>query len=310
VKAIRATIRVPGDPSIAITFLNFTPGTLWGNLVDTGLVARIDARHNRVAAPVTITKQAGVINSSGPFGLASWHGRLWTTDTARRAIAEIDPTTNRVATEIPVGVPAADLSVAGDSLWLTAADDSVVRVDLRTRKVVARLRHFGQPYNILATSKAVWVTAHNTAQVVHIDPASNRIVSRMRVGTDPQSLAVGAGSLWVANGFGHALTRIDIATGRVLATITLDTHGNRPEPYWGAYKTVIFAGGAIWAIARDNSALVRIDPATNRITSSLTLAMAPDSTPLTPTTLVAGGGSLWVGADPRYLFRIDPTAMR
>jgi hypothetical protein len=55
---------------------------------------------------------------------------------------------------------------------------------------------------------------------------------------------------------------------------------------------------------------VRIDPTTNRITSSLTLAMAPDSTPLTPTTLVAAGSSIWVGADPRYLFRIDRAAMR
>jgi virginiamycin B lyase len=308
-KAVQATVKLPSGSVLPMV----TAGALWASLVDSGKLVRVDTTTGKVASVVTVTRQPGVVNGDGPFGVVSWHGQVWTTDDSHNAVARIDPATGRVVEKVVVGVQAGELAVAGDSLWIATGDvpiRAVVRVDLRTKKVVATLHDAGAPYGILATTSAVWVSDHDTAQVLRIDPATNRVVARIAAGTNPQELALGAGALWVANGFGHYLTRIDPITNQVMATIALDRHGNGTDPWnWCACHSVLVADGAVWAIAHDKHALLRIDPRTNRVTSTLTLAVAADGTPMEPFNVVSGAGSLWVTADPQYLIRIDPRAM-
>jgi glutamine cyclotransferase len=294
-----------------------TGGALWASLVDTGKLVRVDTTTDKVAAVVTVTRQPGVVNGSGPAGVVSWHGQIWTTDISRQAIARLDPATSRVLERVTVGVGPLEPVVAGDTLWTFGSEAPngpivrVVRVDLGSKKVVASLRNVGEPFGLLAPPGAVWISDHASGQVLRLDPATNRVVARIAAGTNPQELAFGAAALWVANGFGHYLTRIDPHTDRVVATIPLDRHGNATDGWdYCACHSVIVAEGAVWAIAHDQHALVRIDPRTNRVTSTLTLAVAPDGTAMEPFNVVSGAGSLWVTADPHFLIRVDPTAMR
>jgi hypothetical protein len=138
----------------------------------------------------------------------------------------IDPHSGRILARLPVG-PATNVVIGHGSAWFLRVDGTVVRVDLRSNNVVARIRALRDypppppelstedgPKVIAASADAVWVADH-TGAIVRIDPATNRVTGKLQVfrGSPVLSVAEGEGALWATtrNGEKAELARIDPA---------------------------------------------------------------------------------------------------
>jgi CubicO group peptidase (beta-lactamase class C family)/streptogramin lyase len=302
-RAIQTTIdaKIPGDTPALL------PGSLWLSNPDVGTLTRIDTRIDAYALSVPL----GTHNLSCPGCGAvtipmAGEGQLWSADAT--SLVRINPRTNKVAERIPVGPGTSDLALTGHTLWVTSTG-KVFRVDLRRRRVVAIVHGFANPQMIVASRDAAWVTDSWSESVKRINPATDRIVANIHVGEDPEALALGFGSLWVMNGTGGIISRVDPRTNRVSATIVVG-HGvrNMYSSPWGRGVTVGF--GRVWTVVHDDGKLVSIDPRTNRPVAALTIPVPPSEKTVAPYQVAVGDGSVWVYADPHYVFRIDPKAMR
>ncbi len=76
--------------------------------------------------------------------------------------------------------------------------DRVVRIDPRTRKIVATIVVGRAPWGVAVGEGAVWVANTIDGTVSRVDPSTNRVVATIRVGADPKEIAVGEGSVWLA----------------------------------------------------------------------------------------------------------------
>ena len=77
-------------------------------------------------------------------------------------------------------------------------EDIVARIDLATRRIVARIPVGRAPAGIAFGADALWVTSPIDRTVTSIDPAQNRVVATIRMASSPQSVAAGDGALWLA----------------------------------------------------------------------------------------------------------------
>ena len=85
---------------------------------------------------------------------------MWVTNRFDGTISRIDPDTNEVVKEIPVGLDPRGIAIGFDSVWVALAGSN---------------------------------------QVVRIDPETNDVTQPIGVGNAPGSLAVSADAVWVAN---------------------------------------------------------------------------------------------------------------
>lgn len=144
----------------------------------------------------------------------------------REPAVRIDPRSGRVLAWLPVA-PATNVVIGHGSAWFLRVDGTVVRVDLGSNEVVARIRALPDypppppvlssdygPQVIAVSADAVWVADH-TGAVVRIDPATNRVAGKLQVfrGSQVLSIAAGEGALWATtrNGQKAELARIDPA---------------------------------------------------------------------------------------------------
>jgi hypothetical protein len=148
----------------------------------------------------------------------------------RAPAVRIDPHSGRILARLPVGPatnPATNVAIGHGSAWFLRADGTVVRVDLGSNKVMARiraLRDYPPPPPVLSTdygpkviatsADAVWV-ADPTGAILRIDPATNRVTGKLQVfrGSPILSVAEGEGAIWATtrNGENAELARIDPA---------------------------------------------------------------------------------------------------
>ena len=147
--------------------------------------------------------------------------------------------------------------------------DEVMRVDLSTDEVVARIPVDSVPWRkrIAVTPDAVWVGS--TGEVQRIDPSTNEVVAKIEVpGEGVSALAADESALWVLSDRqdGGVLLRIDPSSNRVVAEIPLS------RQLTGYEDQVLIGNGAIWVLgvrwvakedAEYGSDLFRIDPDTN-----------------------------------------------
>jgi virginiamycin B lyase len=207
-------------------------------------------------------------------------------------------------------------------------------------RVVATIRVGGQLGGVHADAAGVWVEHPSDHSVVGVDPRTNRVVARVPLGPQGSGLgAVGDGSLWLTHPQQGTLTRVEGATGRVLATIGVPGAGSAPEgmsaavgagAVWVAYRfgdqivvridpatnrvaatirlpnlpTAIAVGDrAVMVLTQESGVAYQIDPATNRVVASLHVCIEGNG-------LAYGPGAFWVGCGEGALLRIDPVASR
>ena len=222
-------------------------GSVWFPLDDSGQVARVDAATGEIQALVEVGDPSAVeYLQSDPHGVAAGEAGVWVANAAGRSVGRIDPATNTVAESIPLSVVPYVLALDGETLWVTSFnDDRVVRVDLKSGKVIADIS-VPKPTGIAVGFDGVWVVEHRDDTIARIDPETNEVVKEIAVGergpTDLcgkciENVVVGDHAVWTSNNEGRSVSRIDPNSNEVTATIDL------PLRVWA----VAAGGGSIWA---------------------------------------------------------------
>jgi DNA-binding SARP family transcriptional activator/DNA-binding beta-propeller fold protein YncE len=241
------------------------------------------------------------------------------------AIVAIDPVTDRVVADLPIGRSPSDVAAGGGSIWvLDANDQTVSQINPRNRSVVQTFGAGAAPSRLGFGDGSVWVGSSaglpardkvdegfSLGTVIRIDPQTSTLPREViKLPTRPVEdgflianpsgagdLAVGPGAVWAIN-TDASVSHIDPRTGRVVATIdgvNADALAVDPTGVW------VIGGGP------DRGKIFLIDSRSNAITTSLTLPTAKrQADQLTGGELAAvGDGALWVtDAYQRTVWRV------
>ena len=120
-----AAVDVGGAPSGMVV----ADGDLWVSLAVDGVV-RIDQATNTVVARI----------DRPMVGLAAGYGSVWGIDVFRDVLLQIDPGTNRITREIPVGEMPTGIAAGFGSVWVAnTLDGTVTRVDPVSGEAIATI---------------------------------------------------------------------------------------------------------------------------------------------------------------------------
>jgi peptide/nickel transport system substrate-binding protein len=212
------------------------------------------------------------------------------------SLAVIDPTSNRVERQIPVGPRPAFVAYGSQSLWVANLDEnSVSRVDPRTDRVVRTIPTDASPAGLAFHAGSLWVANSDAATVSQIDPRYDRpvrtIAVRDPVGFALGALAVGAHAVWVVNSAG-TVSRLDPERGAVALTVVV---GERPS-------AIAMGPRAVWVANHRDGTVTRIDPIDPAHAVTTTIAVGDG-----PAAITVGADGVWVANDlADTVARIDP----
>jgi YVTN family beta-propeller protein len=213
------------------------------------------------------------------------------------SVAIVDPKTNRVVGQVPVGARPVSVVVGHGSVWVANADDGTVsRIDPRIRQVVKTIG-IGAPVSDLAVSASgIWVASGSEGTVSQIDPESNAVVGEVDLrGPNPlaprpvHAVAAGAGAIWATSG-DDSVVRIEPATNKVTAQISVpsapvDLAANR---------------SAVW-VELVGERLLRIEPRTNGVTAAVPIG--------DPVGVATGVDAVWIADLRGAISRVDPVTV-
>jgi streptogramin lyase len=194
-----ATIKLPNLP----LSLTVAQGSVWvtyrhGEESPEGLF-RIDPRTRTVAERIYVAESP--IGPS-PADVALAPDSVWVVSPVTVVGAEAgfivrwDLDAGRRTADIGIGTPVG-IGVGPDSIWALQANGVVVRVDLVTHEVVAKIATSGGGAAIAVAEDAVWVVDRQKGTITRIDPATNKAGPPVGLGGKPSSVAAGEGNVWV-----------------------------------------------------------------------------------------------------------------
>jgi YVTN family beta-propeller protein len=209
----------------------------------------------------------------------------------------IDPATNDIVAEVPVGARPSGIAAGEGSIWVGNRDDNtLLRIDPRSRKVIRTIGLAVEPRDVAIAAQSVWVASRAGDAVLRVDPAINEFVGRIPLeqGREPcceLDLATGGGALWVS--YRGRLSRIDPATHTV---------ESRRE---AGVKSIAYGHGALWVMTA-NVHIERIDPDTNSVLARIPLERV-GQVEFGEASVAAGAGAVWTSTPlTKTLWKIDP----
>ncbi len=251
-------------------------------------------------------------------------------------VGVIDPDTNEIVAEVPVGIRPGPVATGGGSVWVgNLQDRNLTRIDAHQRTTAATISLENRtPTGIAVGPGAVWVAHGLLGSLSRVDPQFNQRTDTITVAGRSKggSVALGAGAVWAAyrdstfarvdpadarvtgsTFAGAAPAGVVVAAGAVWVLNSGDATVWRFNPTTfeqGAIKTIsvgrrpsgiAFGHGAIWVANAGDDAVTRIDPDAN---STLTIGVGDG-----PTAIATGLGAVWVAntAD-ESVSRIDPAS--
>jgi YVTN family beta-propeller protein len=316
VQPVLASVTVGARPATPVV----GEGAVWVPDTGDGTISKIDTLTNRVVKTIRIgDAQAFYKKQCEPYGsvhsfmgptftvrrcdlpsaVAVGNGLVWATKNDTRAIVALDPKDGHPVGTIPIDATPFELSATDRMVWVTSyQDETIERIDPRTRAIVATITQLGQgPAGLSIGPQAVWVTNSRAGTVLRIDPATNRVAATITIpcpapctyGAVPLAIAAGPDSVWVRNEGIATLTRIDPRTNAVASTVDI-------APFYGrdGVDAIAITPSGIWLTGLS---LQRIDPVSGKPAGTIQQ---------TGITLVYGTGSLWVTNILGRVLRIDP----
>ncbi len=222
-----------------------------------------------------------VAGAAALVGLLAFRGGGESITVLPNSVAVIDPKTNKVVADVPVGKSPGPVAFGEGAVWVANVDEETLsRINPRTRQV-ERIIYMQDvsPSDLAAGEGGVWVANGPYNEVVRVSPDANKVVHTIAMekcsGYDA-SVAVGEGGVWFVCGIG--ISRIDPATNV--------PHRSR---YLGLAPRGIAVGlGAVW-VPNGDSTVSRISPRTSQLTGSGTAAGDPRG-------LDTGYRAVWVSA--------------
>jgi YVTN family beta-propeller protein len=216
------------------------------------------------------------------------------------SVAVVDPKTGKVVADVPIGGRPVAIAIGAGGVWVANADDqTIVRIDPKTKKVVKTIGGLGTDVSEVAVGfGAVWVAGGNDGTLTRIDPSLNAPGAPIDLGPGGELVrqpvflvATGAGNVWVTHG--NKVLRIDPGAGDVTKTIASD----RPQGLG-------IGAGSVW-VTQLNEHLLRVDATTGKLTADRDLSSQLFS-PLVQ------DGSLWLVAyanETTQVLRLDPSTL-
>jgi YVTN family beta-propeller protein len=216
-------------------------------------------------------------------------------------VGVIDPKSNRIVGQIPVGLRPGPVAVGAGSVWVANLQDrTLTRIDPTRRSSAGTIALENRtPTGIAVGARGVWVAHGPRGQLSLVDPQFGQVSKTIAVlqaaGNPTQlgSVAVGYGGVWAVYGE-STLARIDPATARV--------HGRGLA---GALPSGIAIGaGSVWVANSGDATVFRFNPLTFDEGPIKTVSVGSR-----PTGIAFGDGAVWVsdgGNDA--VTRIDPTS--
>lgn len=191
------------------------------------------------------------------------------------AVGVIDPKTNKLVDEVPVGVGPQAVAIGDGSVWVADVEDRTLsRIDPKTRRVIVNPPAGGYPSDIAFGEGAVWVAHGPLATVTRVVPAVNRparpisaLGGAMGCGPPGASVTVGPGAVWFACESGQ-LGRIDPQTNRAISLTGLATS---PTGVLSEFSDIAFGLGALWIANRNTNTVTEVDPSTNQRIQDITV---------------------------------------
>jgi YVTN family beta-propeller protein len=143
--------------------LAFGEGALWVTSTEHDTVSRVDPDTNLVAETIKVGPK--------PRFIAVGAGAVWALNQGDGSVSRIDPKTNKVTATIEVGVPGGggDIAVGEGSVWVTAFEYPLSRIDPSTDTVIQQF--YGKGGDALRVGLgSVWLSNIEAGNVWRIDP--------------------------------------------------------------------------------------------------------------------------------------------
>ncbi len=229
------------------------------------------------------------------------------------SLAVINPATNSLVAELPIGSGPAAVTLGDGSVWVAnGGDQTLVRVDPVAKQVVDRIGLGRIPTQLAYGRGALWVASAigDRGVVSRVDPASRAVVGNdtVRVGAGsaqdafapptPSALAVGLAGVftndlhsrlwWLRNG-NRGVRTLDLRAAHTVDGVAV----NRDT---------------IWIASGADDRVLRINALTGRVVASIPLAAVAQARVASPYGIAIGDGAVWVtDALSDSVSRIDPT---
>ena len=253
-------------------------------------------RRRWVVAIAGIALVTGIASAVGFLSADGASDPIWNSP---NAVGVIDPTSNRVVAEVPVGAGPGPLAVGGGALWVAnVQDETLSRVDPVTRTALRTVPASGIPADVAFGGGALWTFLSRDDAFTRLDPAFNETsLLRMKIdrsassitpgddcGLQQSSLAIDGQQAWIACGHTR-LERVDLRNG--MRSPTAFDVGGTFVPL--QFSDIASGLGSTWVLNRAANSVVEIDPATNvaAVPRAITVGRSPYA-------IAVGHDSLWV----------------
>jgi YVTN family beta-propeller protein len=253
---------------------------VWVLNADDRTISRADVDGQRISRTIPASGRGE------PAGLAAGEGSVWLGAGlfGPLSLSRINPSFNEIVETIPLGraeepffAARWQVAVGDGSIWTVGPRfGTVLRIDPRAMRIVARIDVGIQPATLAVGEGAVWAGGSRNV-VKRINPGANEVDGEWRVPNGPLAIATGAGAVWVTAAGEDVVARIDTVT-ETLTTIEV-----------GDVPTGVAVGhGAVWVANAGDGTISRIDPETRRIVETIRLGASPEAIALTDRVVLVG----------------------
>jgi ABC-type transport system substrate-binding protein/DNA-binding SARP family transcriptional activator len=228
--------------------------------------------------------------AASPGDTAAAFGSVWVAEPGAGVTVRVDQRSRTVVATIPVGRRPGRIIASAGSLWVAdALDGTLSRIDPGTDTVVQTVTVGGGATGIAVSAGGVWITSHDTGMLLRIEARTGRLERRIDVGVRASGVAAEGNSLWVANDQTGLVVRVDARSGTVEQSLRV---GDAPA-------VLAASPDAVWVLNPLDATLSRIDPRRGQVDATVALGGEP-------TSLALVNGSLWaVDEQQGTLFKVD-----
>ena len=236
----------------------------------------------------------------GPGWLEVGFGSVWVTKTNSHLALRIDPITDRIVAQIPVGSdPELGIGMGMGFAWIADTQDhTITQIDPRTNRVARII-----PVNVAADPEgsigvgegSIWVLTNeggtDAGTLTRIDAVSGKIVANIPVKPKSHAAIAAFGSVWLTSTQSGVVTRVDPRSNAVVAQISVPA----------LPRFLISNKEAVWVLCQKDGTLIRIDPASNQVTATVAVGVPGEGGDLS-----VDDKYVWVSAEGVPLSQVNP----
>jgi serine/threonine protein kinase len=251
------------------------------------------ARNSRVLMGIVAVLALLVVAALAALVLGRDSGGI--SSVSPNSVGVIDPSSNDLVAEVPVGVDPEAIAVGEGGVWATnVVDYTLTRIDpAAIDDTVRTISVDDYPSDVAVGSGTVWVALGALAEVQRVNPEQLEAASPTSAleegtacGAPQASLAIGVGAVWFACRAAD-LGRIDVRTNasrRVGLESGLLTSSSSVQPI---LADIAFGLDSLWVVNEAANQVVEVDPLTVQSDREITVGKKPVA-------IAVGDNVLWV----------------